>query len=97
MALDKVYAGDVGTKIRLDSGSNISAATTLKIKYKKPDGSTGEWTAVLEGTTQAYYITQVNDLDQRGKWELQLFVVLPTWTGHGETCELQIYRRLSDA
>lgn len=96
MALNKVYKNDIGTKIRLNAGSVISAATLIQIKYKKPNGDIGTWTAVLEGTDYGYYITTTNDLDQTGKWEVQLYVVLPSWQGHGEIATLQVYKRLTD-
>ena len=91
MAVNKVYVGDVGTDIVLNTGVDISAATTLKIKYKKPGGSVEEWDGVLEGTTSIKYTTVTGDLDTAGLWSFQAYVVLPSWTGHGELVQHQIY------
>jgi len=49
---DTVQLNDIGTKIILDCVEDISTATSPEIKYKKPDGTSGSWTAVKEsGTT----------------------------------------------
>ncbi len=91
MCNNKVYVGDTGTKIKLDAGEDISTQTTLKIKYKKPSGSTGEWVASVEDTNYAVYTTISNDLDEAGIWKFQIYIVLPTWEGHGETLSERIY------
>jgi len=91
----RIFQNDIGTKVRLDAGTNISAATSLKIKYKKPDGTTGLWTATLDGTNYAYYYTIMGDLDQTGRWEVQLYVVSPGWTGYGEITTFEVIGPLS--
>jgi hypothetical protein len=92
MCEDKVYKNDIGTKIKLDAGSDISTKTSLKIKYLKGDGVTsGEWDAILEGTDYGYYITVAGDLDTIGIWKLQLYAVLPSGTWRGETVEMQVF------
>jgi hypothetical protein len=97
--LNKVFVGDVGTKIRLDAGQDISSASLIQLKYKKPSGETGTWTGTLEGTDYAYYITQAAsepDLDENGRWQIQLYVELPTWQGHGEISYFHVYNRVTD-
>ena len=89
--MDKVFKGDIGTKIILDADSDISTATELKIVYRKPSGAVGSWTAVAEGTQQAYYIITASDLDEVGKWEFQLYVKLPSWSGYGEISGFTVY------
>jgi hypothetical protein len=91
---NKVFKGDIGTKIILDAGSDISTGTSFSIVYQKPDGTTGSWTAILEGTQRIYYLTQSGDLDQIGAWKLQLRVELPSWQGRGEIAELTIYEKI---
>jgi len=88
--MSKIYKNDIGTKIKLDAGCDISAtgigATVWKIIYSKP-GSTrvkGEWTAIAEGTNYAYYVTVANDLNVIGTWQIQLYIESPTWKGYGE-------------
>ena len=88
---DKVYKGDVGTRIKLDTGQNLSAATTLRIVYEKPNGERGYWTASAIETTKLYYDTQAGNLDVDGDWTIQAFVSLPTWTGYGESVTMTVY------
>ena len=80
--MGSVFKGDVGTKIILSVGTNVSAATVAKIKYRKPLNESGEWVATIDGST-IYYITQAGDLDQSGEWKLQAYIELPGWSGHG--------------
>jgi len=87
---DKVYVGDVGTRIALDAGEDITTQTVLKIKYRKPDGTTGEWSASVEANNYAVYYTQDGDLDTAGLWKFQIYIELPTWEGHGETAEYMV-------
>lgn len=86
----KIYVGDTGTDIILDSGADISSATTLQIKYKKPSGDTGAWTATVQSTTKAVYTTQAGDLDESGEWRIQIYVELSSWSGHGEAVSLTV-------
>ena len=92
----KVYKNDIGTKIKLDAGCDISAATVWKILYSKP-GTTrikGEWIATPEGTNYAYYITLAGDLDAVGKWHIQLYIESPNWKGYGEMVSFEVYDNL---
>lgn len=93
----KVYKGDVGLKIILDAGSDISTQTTLKIKCIKPDGTAGEWDAKVENSNYAYYVTLADDLDKVGVWTVQLYVALTSWTGHGTIASFKVYEPLKGA
>ena len=98
--MSKIYKNDIGTKIKLDAGCDISAtgiaATVWKIIYSKPGATRveGEWTAVPEGTNYAYYITLANDLDVVGNWQIQLYIESPTWKGYGEIVNFTVYDNL---
>lgn len=70
----KVYTGDVGTVVLLDSQSDITAMTTTQIRYKKPDGTIGTWTASITATTKLTYTTTVGDWDQAGTWTFWIYV-----------------------
>ncbi len=89
--MTKVYKNDVGTEIILDCGQDISSSTTRKIKVKKPDNTLVEWTASLEGTTKIKYTTQSGDLALAGKYLMQAYVSIGSWSGSGETCALVVY------
>jgi hypothetical protein len=85
------YQGAVGLKIILNVGADVSSATTKHIKYLKPDGTIGYWEAEEESITSiSYTTTSSSDLDIKGLWRLQAYVVTPTWENYGEICELLI-------
>lgn len=88
--MSKTYIGDVGTEIILDCGVDVSAATVRTIKALKPDGTSVDWTAVLEGTTAIKYTIQSGDLDQAGAWKLQAYIEIASWSGLGETAKLKV-------
>ena len=95
---NKAFKGDIGTKIQLDAGSDISTGDVFKIYYEKPNGVTGIWPAELEGTQIIYYITlTASDLDQVGEWKFQIYVELPTpWKGRGDIASLQVYDKIAE-
>ncbi len=88
---EKVYVGAVGIDITLDAEIDISTATTHEIRYKKPDGTKGAWTATIVDDTTLQYITESGDLDYEGEWKLQIYVVLPALTGRGATVIMHVY------
>ena len=91
----KVYEGSIGTEIILDTGESLDAATEMKILYKKPDGTTGEWVATQTEVTKVKYVTLAADfaIGTAGEWELMSYVVLPSWSGPGETFQFILYSR----
>jgi len=92
MAIQKVYQNDIGTKIELDVDTSLDAATFATVKYSKPSGETGEWTAVIDTDDDVvYYVTESGDLDEVGGWWLQAYVVFPDWSGHGEKRRFFVY------
>ncbi len=97
MAIQKVHKNDIGTKIRLDAGQSIVDNTSIIIRYKKPSGVLGNWTATLEGTDYGIYYTVNGDLDETGVWELQLYVETSGgWKGHGDKLTMHVYKRITD-
>lgn len=95
---DKFYVGDEGTDIIIEAGEDISAASVIKIKYKKPDDSTGEWEAeyyddpLSEFTNSALkYTVLTDDWDQAGNWYTNPYIEMGTWKGHGETDTFKLH------
>lgn len=96
----KVYVGDIGTEIRLDTNPDdlaeidISTANILKILVLKPSGAEEEWTATRYSTTnQITYTTIEGDLDESGSYRLQAYVAWdsPASEHLGETVKLKVY------
>lgn len=90
-AREKIYVGDIGTVIDLDTEVNISAATSAKIVVLKPDETEVEWTGAVNGTTVVRYTTVLDDLDQEGVWRLQAKVTTPAGTWLGNTVTVTVY------
>ncbi len=95
--MSKIYVGDVGKVIRLDTdpeglGIELATASTLKILVKKPDGTLDEWDATqYSDTTQIQYITQDGDLDIKGTYKFQAYIAWGTSEHKGETASVKVY------
>ena len=84
MAKGEVHKGDIGTKFLVtfeDQGVvlPIAAATMLRIRFEKPNGTVVVQTATLEtdgSDGKAKYVSVLNDLDAAGIWYLQGYVEL---------------------
>jgi hypothetical protein len=97
MSLSKIYKADVGRKFRLDSETDISAASVARLKYTKPDATTGYWDGSIEDSRYVFYITQLaTDLDQVGKWRIQMYLEINGADLHGNIEDFHVYKRLED-
>jgi hypothetical protein len=88
---DKVYVGDIGTRITLDCGTDVSASSARTIEVRKPDDTTASWTATLTGTNSIYFDTVAGSLDQPGRYKLQAKVTIGSNVWRGRTVSLQVY------
>jgi hypothetical protein len=99
---NKIHVQDFGVifEVTIVEGGvavDISAATTLTIKFKKPGGSTLTKTAVLSGTGvdgKMRYTTVSGELDQVGLWEIQAYLVSPSWTLSSSTEHFEVFPNL---
>lgn len=89
---NKTYVGDTGTVITLDCGADITAAMSRKIKVRKPDMTSVEWTAVASGNNAIAFTSQAGTFDQAGDWSLQALVEMPSGKWLGSTALLTVYR-----
>lgn len=107
MSNSKIYVGDIGTEIILDVGSDVQTATVTQILWKNPKGKTGYWNAQLitddgqvynpndpQVITKIRYVTTANDIDTVGQWKIQAKIVLPLWSGRGETASFVVYDQM---
>lgn len=69
--MGKIYKGQDALTIRLTTGQDITDATPVLIKYRKPSGVEGSWTAsittALTGVI-SYTMADTNQLDEVGLW-----------------------------
>jgi len=89
--MSKIYNGDIGTEFVVDTGSDISTATTMQLKIKKPSGTIVTWDCTQTQTTKITYTTILNDIDEVGKYTGQAYVALPDWQGYGETFDFSVW------
>ena len=75
--MSNIFVGQSSLRIQLTTGVDITGATALAIKYKKPDNTTGSWTAT-EGTAATgiiyYDLTATTDLDVAGVWTFWAYI-----------------------
>jgi len=85
-----IHVGDIGTRfiVTVRDGTStvdMSAATVKQLIFVKPNKEklTKSPTFVTDGTDgELQYITVEGDLDRAGTWQLQVYLSMPTWTGH---------------
>lgn len=103
MAINEIHVSDIGTILRLtvyegSSALDISSATTKQFKFKKPDGITSTIDASFttdgsDGNLQ--YTVTSGFLDQSGTWQVQVYLVLPTWQGHSDIKRFEVRLNIS--
>ncbi len=91
--MGKIYTEDVGTKIRLNVGTDISSATSVSILYQNQN-TNGEFPATVVDNN---YVEGINPKAWAvtGEWKFQAKVELPDWQGFGETHSLTVYLRFT--
>jgi hypothetical protein len=93
--LGKIYKTQDYLRIKLSLLHNLSNASSAKIKYKKPDGTTGEWTAIIEDKKKGviyYDLPQGSPLTDAGAWTLWAYVAFSDGrVAAGEPVSITIY------
>lgn len=92
--MGKVYKNQTALKLVATVGVDITSAAA-QIKYIKPSGSTGSFTATISDATTGkfeYIISDENDIDEVGSWVLWGYVVFSDETyAAGEPYILKVY------
>lgn len=89
--MSKVYVGDTGTAIVLDTLQDISTASLAAIEVRKPNGTLLTWTGSVYETTKVRFITLSDTLDLPGEWAMQAKVTMPSGSWLGEVALLRVY------
>ena len=79
--------------ITLDCGTSVVGATTARVLYQKPDGTTGYWNAT-PSTNYLIYSILDGDIDQSGVWRFQAYAVLTGKIAYGEIVYKDIQKPL---
>jgi hypothetical protein len=92
--MSKVYVGQSALTILLETGIDLSTATTTEIRYKKPDGTEGSWPATVTGSSNtklSYGVADTSQLDQEGEWKVWAYAVFSSGTAIGEAASMTVY------
>lgn len=65
---DTVYKAQSALKIRLETNIDLTDATIMKIKYRKPSSEEGAWNASKDGTKIYRDMVDSDDIDESGTW-----------------------------
>jgi len=75
---DKIYVGQTALTLTLSTGIDLTTASSVEIKYIKPDKTLGSWTADVDspatGGSISYTIQSATDLDVSGSWKMWAYV-----------------------
>jgi hypothetical protein len=88
------HVGDIGTPIVFDTGEDLTLATVHKLIYRKPNGTTGEWEGIIDGTKLMFVTTLITDLDQAGTWDVDAYIEIPGWKGHSDIDHFDVSRNI---
>ena len=91
----ETFVGDT-VNISLGTGVDLTTATVLLIKYRKPDDSVGSWVPILDGSEAVQFNTITSTLDQRGTWTLQAYAEFGAARLHGKWVEMKVFAPIYD-
>jgi hypothetical protein len=89
-----VYNGQGLLKISLETGQDLTDATSPKVLFEKPDRTKGEWTGTVSGT-KIEYAVQANDIDQKGIWRFQVKYTISGRDAYGEIDKIEFKQTLN--
>jgi len=90
-----IFVGQGLLTLKLNMGSDISTASTKRILYKKPSGTTGYWAATLDGITTLSYDLSNSDLNEAGIWTFQGYIVIGGRAGYGNPVQKDVKPNLT--
>ena len=71
--MGRIHIGQTRLRISLTCNSDLTEATQVAIKYKKPNGTQGSWAATVSNATTGiiyYDVANESDLDMEGAWTI---------------------------
>jgi hypothetical protein len=95
MAGSKVFCGDCGVELRVNTEIDLSGATKAVLRVRKPNKSVVEWDATVSGTILTY-TTVAGDLAADGDYVICAYVEFGASSKHyGEAVELEVCKPFS--
>jgi len=94
---DKTFVGDT-PRLVVNTGIDLSVYATLIIKFKRPNRTTGYWTASIDpaDSTRMIYDLLVTDLNMPGLWVVQAHVEDTDVELHGLWADINVYEPLPE-
>lgn len=93
-----IFVGEVGKIFRVFANTNLTGATSVVMKVKKPTGAEVSWSGTVDASNPYYalYTTVSNDLDIEGPYLLSLQVTLSGAQLIGNTVPFNVYEQFED-
>ena len=93
--MGRIYKGQSALTIRLTVGQDITSANPVLVKYKKPSGVEGSWTASIADATEgtiSYTMADTDQIDEIGLWTFWAHVTFADGkVAPGEPVEKWVY------
>ena len=92
--MGKIFKGQSALRITVKAFTNLEAITEAVIRYRKPNGKTGEFSAGVSDATKGIIFHECieGDIDVAGWWSLWAFVTFGDGrTAAGETAKVYVW------
>jgi len=91
---DKVYVGDTGTAVILDTEEDLSTAISYSILARTPLGAELEWAADIYEVTKLKYVDTLGVIGAiAGEWRFKTKVSFPYGTWSGDTVRKTVHTK----
>ena len=80
--MSQLFKGQTNISIVLETNYDISTATNPLVRYRKPNGVHGSWTANKIGTTLVFNAIN-GEIDLEGIWSFQAYVEIGGLKAYG--------------
>jgi hypothetical protein len=87
-------------EIELNTKIDLSAITVSKIYFKRPDGTQGQWNAVVKSGPEglkylSYTLTSNDNINQEGVWLLEPYIEVNGKPAPGDIVEMKVFKPLT--
>jgi len=86
---EKVFVDD-DVLLTLNTNKVLTTFTTLKIKFERPNGTSGNWAATIHPSINTRMRAIVN-FDVSGVWKVQAFIAKVGEKFHGMWADVKVY------
>jgi len=79
-----IFVGQGYLTLVLETGVDLTAASSILIKYKSPSGTRGTFSGTLSGTSKIVHDFTNTELNIAGVWHFQSYAVIGGLNAYGE-------------